>query len=225
MWCTRSPTRHPDKCVCLPDAVGLGADEEPPEVGLASVVRLAEAAQRVDVRGFVVVGPLAGVERGHDQPAAPVEFLAVDVRERQVVGGDSGVVLEDVAGRALAHREQDVSGDGAKFSVEERLHLHVVAFRRVAVRDAGVKIREEEFHRLAVVVEQARRGQRAPEALAAVGSRERHARLGAAVDARMVADDVEVGVRVAVPRDERLAGRLHAERVARSVRDVLHAAA
>jgi hypothetical protein len=38
----------------------------------------------------------------------------------------------------------------------------------------------------------------------------------------MVADDVKVGVRVAVPRNEPVAGRRHVEGVRAAVRDVLH---
>ena len=51
---------------------------------------------------------------------------------------------------------------------------------------------------------------------------ERHPGVHAAVDARVVADHVEVGVRVAVAGDEPVAGGPHVEGVRDSVGDVLH---
>jgi len=143
-----------------------------------------------------------------------------------------------MVGRAGADREEDVGGDRPELRVEEPLHVVVRRLVRDAVDDARVEVREERpvgsdrigrltvlGHRSPVEIrDQAPLDKRREERGRPRFAGERDARVGAAVDPGTVADHVEVGVGVAVAGDERLAVRVHPERVPRSVRDVLHAA-
>lgn len=133
-----------------------------------------------------------------------------------------------IPGRPLADGEEDVRVDGSEFRVEEPLQTVVLRVGRGAtVRGrAHVAIAGEQVVVDRVLggelVDEPHVGQHRQEPLASRGVAERPTCVEATVNARVVTDDVEVRVRVAVPVDGVLAGRAHPERVARAVGDVVH---
>ena len=194
------------------------------------VVSPLEGSQPVDEPSAVPRRPRRGLRDGHDEPAGPEEFGAVQVgHRRRQVRVRRGVLAEDVACGTLADRQEHVGGDRPQLRVEVRLepdvgrrvHVWSVGHARVQVREEGVSGVEGSSGEVDVC-DESRRRECIEEGGRPVAVGEGDAGLIAAVDARVVADDVEVGVGVAVARDEVGARELHAEGVPDLVRDVSH---
>lgn len=211
---------------CSPNQIPLLAGQKSPEVGLASVIGGEERLQGILQPFCFVVGPFGGFGNRDDEPTAAAEFARMKhVHVERCLNLSSGVGSDDVFGRTLADRKKNVCADSTEFGVEKLLAVGVGSRRWFAVCDTEMQIRTKQILDFWTIrfgcIEQTDRTEHM-EKTTAGGVREGYARFAAAVDAGVVANDVKIGVGVAVARNELFAERGHPKWIARAVGDVLH---
>lgn len=174
----------------------------------------------------VIVRPVRGFPDRHDKEAATTKLFGVmgrgvglkTVRERRV--GPKRVVQ-----RACADRKQNVGIHCPEFGIKESFSVVVIRVGRVVIRDVWMGIRKKRLPKLRGVAVRCRSEaygiKDALEAFASDAPGEWDTRHLAPVNARVIADDVEIGVRIPIAENRPPIGA-HPERVRRLVSDVLH---